>query len=302
MMTPQQAYRLFVYADWAMLLLGLVALGASIGWGVYAALPRNRGRRKRVLRTALLCFLVFAMFLGTQASVTTYFSSQGSPRYIVLFALPVVVMLTGLAASIVYGVYGILTRIGQQRSGAVWKSLLGMVVFGVGVAPHTLAMLIPILSAEDHSNHPGTLTQVGEPAPEFQVASIGGTPFNSNDLRGKVVVLNFFATWCGPCKMELPHLQALWEEFRDEDDFRMLGVGREETKESVKAFRQEHGFTIPMAADPDRLVYGKFASQSIPRTYLLSREGVIIHQFTGYYEDELSELKRLLSKELEERQ
>src|SRR3990172_7745655 len=73
MMTPQQAYSLFVYADWAMMLVGLGALVASIGWGIYAILPTNKGRRRRTLRKALISFLVFAMFWGTQASVTIPF-------------------------------------------------------------------------------------------------------------------------------------------------------------------------------------------------------------------------------------
>lgn len=303
MMTPHQAYRLFVYVDWAMLFVGLAALITSISWGIYAISPRNKGRRKRMLRTALISFLVFAMFYGTQTSVAvTCFSinKQWTPPLIVLFALPVVVMLVGLTASITYGVHGILRKTGKQRKQIVLKSLLGVVVFCVGVAPHTIVMLMPIISAEDHANRPGTLRHVGEPVPDFQLTSIEGTPFDTVDLRGKVIVLNFFATWCGPCQMELPHLQAVWNEFRNDDDFRMLVVGREESEDSVKAFQQKHGFTFPLASDPDRSVYNKFASQSIPRTYLISRQGTIVHEFTGFYEVEISKLKRLLRKELEE--
>jgi peroxiredoxin len=299
MMTPQQAYRLFVYADWAMLFVGLAALSASICLGIYAISPRNKGRRKRVLRIALICFLVVAMFYGTQASVLIrFFNVQWTPLLIGLFTLPVVVMLVGLAASVTYGIHAILRRTGKQRRRMVLNSLLGVVVFGVGIAPHTVAMLMPIISAEDHANLPGTLTHVGEPAPDFHLANIEGTPFHTVDLRGKVIVLNFFATWCGPCQMELPHLQAVWNEFRNDDDFRMLVIGREESDESVKAFQQKHGFTFPLASDPDKSVYNKFASQSIPRTYLISRQGAIVYQFTGYYESEISKLKRLLEKEL----
>jgi peroxiredoxin len=176
---------------------------------------------------------------------------------------------------------------------------LGVVVLGVGVAPHTLAILMPIISAEDHANRPGTLTHIGDPAPDFRLTSIEGTPFHTVDLRGKVIVLSFFATWCGPCQTELPHLQAVWNEFRNNDDFRMLVVGRDESEDRVKAFQQKHGFTFPLASDPDSSVYNKFASQSIPRTYLISRQGTIIHQFTGSYEVEISKLKKLLKKELE---
>jgi peroxiredoxin len=113
-----------------------------------------------------------------------------------------------------------------------------------------------------------------------------------------VIVLNFFATWCGPCQEELPQLQAIWNEFRNQDHFTMLVVGREETDESVKAFQQAHGFTFPMASDRDASIYAKFASRSIPRTYLISRQGIIVYQWTGSYEEEIPKLKKLLRKEL----
>lgn len=302
MMTPQQAERLFVYAYWAMLFVGFASLSTSIGLGMYAIFPGNKGRRKRVLRTALISFLVFAMFFGTQASmmIAVFSNGQWTPLRIVLFSLPVVVILIGLVASITYGVHAILRRTGKQRRQMVLKSLLGVVICGVGAAPHTMTMLAPIISAEDRANRPGTLTHIGKPAPDFQLASIEGTPFHTVDLRGKVIVLNFFATWCGPCQSELPHLQAIWNEFRNDNNFRMLVVGRGESDDSVKAFQQEHGFTFPMASDPDSSIYSEFASQSIPRTYLISRKGTIVYQWTGAYEEETSKMKRLLRKELQQ--
>jgi peroxiredoxin len=75
-------------------------------------------------------------------------------------------------------------------------------------------------------------------------------------------------------------------------------VGREESDDSVKAFRQKHGFTFPMASDPKALIYSRFASQSIPRSYLLSRQGTIVYQWTGHYETEIPKLRKLLRREL----
>jgi thiol-disulfide isomerase/thioredoxin len=118
------------------------------------------------------------------------------------------------------------------------------------------------------------------------------------DLQGHVLVLNFFATWCGPCQQELPHLQAIWDEFQSNGDFRMLVVACRESDDVVNAFRQKHGFTFPIASDQDRGVYSKFASQYIPRTYLISRQGAIVYQSAGYYEQELVKLKKLIRKEL----
>ncbi|MGO9108254.1 MAG: hypothetical protein ACLP9L_03380 [Thermoguttaceae bacterium] len=137
MITLQQAFRIFVYADWAMLLVGVVALCMSVGWAIAAIFPRFKGRRGRVLLRALICLLVFAMFWGTQASVlVAWFNHQWTPLRLVLFALPVVVMLLGLTGSIAYGARAVLRRSGIERRQAMLKALLGVVVFGVGAAPH----------------------------------------------------------------------------------------------------------------------------------------------------------------------
>jgi len=302
MMTPQQAERLFMYADWAMLLAGLATITVSIILCVCAILPSNKGRRSRTLRWALIFFLVFALFYGTQWSLTIHLVYDLSPLlYKVIIALPLVVMLSGLIASIGYAAHAILRRSGTDRRQAMLKSLLGVVVFSVGAAPPTVALLGPLISAEDHSNREGTLKRAGESAPDFELVTIEGTRFHTADLRGRVIVLNFVATWCGPCQMELPHLQALWDEFRDNDKFRMLVVGQGESDASLNAFRREHGFTFPMASDPDKAIYAEFASQSIPRTYLISSEGTILYQWTGAYEAEIPKLKKLLSKELAKR-
>lgn len=282
-----------------MMLVGLAMIVASISWGMYAILPRNKGRRRRFLLRAVVCLLVFAMFYGTQASVLIpFFYEHWTPLLIVLFALPVVLLLSGLIASAAYGVIAVLRRAGQERRQMAMKSLLGVIIFGVGIAPHTLAMLMPIISYSDHANYPGTLTRVGDLAPDFQLAGIDGAPFQMDDLQGQVMVLNFFATWCGPCQDELPHLQAIWNEFRNDNHFRMLVVGREESEDTVKAFQQKNGFTFPMAADPNDSVYSKFASEHIPRTYLISGGRTVVYESTGYDEREIGRLKKLIRKEL----
>lgn len=264
MITYDQAMRCFVYADWAMLIVALAALSTSLGFAGYSILPKNKGRRRTVLLRALICFLVFAMFWVIQASVmvASCHPDQWTPLRIVLFASPAVAMLCGLIGSISYGARAVARRSGEQRRQTLLRSLLGIFVFGVGVAPHTVAALIPILSAEDHGscpvlsaedhrNRPGTIAHAGEPVPDFELTTIEGVPFRTVDLRGQVIVLNFFATSCGPCLLELPHLQAIWREFRNNDNFQMLVVGLGESHDSIRAVQQENEFTFPMASDPD---------------------------------------------------
>jgi peroxiredoxin len=298
MLTPQQAFRVFGYANCVMMLAALVAGAIAIGLGVCAIFIRDKHRRSRILRRAVASCLVFMLFFGTLPSATIVaVNDQWTALLIILFTLPMVVLAPGFLVSVVYGWRALLWKAGADRRQAVLKSCLGVVVFGIGLGPHTAAMLM-ITATEDHSSYAGTLIHIGDRAPNFEIATVEGTPFRTVDVRGRVVVLSFFATWCGPCQKELPHLQTLWEEFRGNGDFRMLVVGRGESDQVVKAFRQQHRFTFPMAADPQRSVSGNFASQYIPRTYLISREGIVVHEWTGYYETEIAKLRKLLRKEL----
>jgi peroxiredoxin len=140
--------------------------------------------------------------------------------------------------------------------------------------------------------------KVGEVAPTFHIRDVDGTEFSIDDLRGKVVLLNFFATWCGACDLELPHLQKLWDKNRDTSDFSMLVVGREETNASVAAFKTEHGYSFPIAADPERSAYSLYAKDLIPRTYLIARDGTICFATTGFYESDFERLKKELANQL----
>ena len=147
-------------------------------------------------------------------------------------------------------------------------------------------------------------THVGDPAPDISVVMLDGSKKRLSDFRGKLVLLNFFATWCGPCNDEFPHLQELWNDLKANDRFTMLVVSREETKDTVAAFIATRGFTFPVALDPSAAAFSQFAKESIPRTYLIGRDGTILFQTLGFaddmplYQRELATLRRRIDKEL----
>jgi len=145
-----------------------------------------------------------------------------------------------------------------------------------------------------------SFVNIGDTAPSFSITDTSGTKCVLDDLRGKVVLVTFFATWCGPCLLELPHIQKLWDDNRENDDFVLIAIaiGREDTNESVAAFQSKHGYTFPMASDPQRASYSLFAAELIPRTYLVSRDGTICFTSTGFYEEESARLQRELAKQL----
>jgi peroxiredoxin len=144
----------------------------------------------------------------------------------------------------------------------------------------------------------GALTRVGQQVPSFTVTTLDGMKFDTAALRGKVIVVSFWATWCEPCQEELPRLdRELWQVYRS-DNFALVAIAREQTLAEVDAYRKQKHLTMPMAADPQRAIFSRFAVEGIPRTYLIGADGRILYQTLGYMPSDFGHMKDMIHMEL----
>lgn len=143
-----------------------------------------------------------------------------------------------------------------------------------------------------------TLTVPGQPAPDFALPTLGGETFRLSDQRGKVVLVNFFATWCPPCVAELPHLQDdVWQRFAG-DRFAMVSVAREETIQVIAPFVREHGLGWTFALDAQREAFALYAEAYIPRNYVVDAAGEIVYQSQGFEENDFAQMIEIIAREL----
>ncbi len=140
-----------------------------------------------------------------------------------------------------------------------------------------------------------------EPAevPAFEVPGIKGGSFNTEALKGKVTILNFWAPWCPPCQSEMPHLQEFYKEFKDKKDFQLVATAIRDSKASVEAFMTDNKYTFPTYIDEDISYVGLFVSQGIPVTYIVNKNGKIIAAYTGAYNFTSAEFKAAIEGMLE---
>lgn len=135
-----------------------------------------------------------------------------------------------------------------------------------------------------------------EEAPAFTTTDAAGNRVASEDYRGKVVLLNFWATWCPPCRLEMPDMERLHQEFR-EGGLEVVAVNFMETAEEVTAFAEEQKLTYPMLLDPRSEVAGQYGVMRLPETVLIGRRGEVLGKSIGYkawYKDDVRELMAAL--------
>lgn len=131
-------------------------------------------------------------------------------------------------------------------------------------------------------------------APDFTLTDQYGNTHTLSDYKGKVVFINFWATWCSPCKQELPHIQSLFEEYNQnqESDVIILGItapkyGNEKTVEGITGFLEANGYTFPVLMDTTASVFQNYGISAFPTTFMIDRDGKVYGYITGQLSEEM---------------
>lgn len=163
----------------------------------------------------------------------------------------------------------------------------------------TLSISLSAVVAQEHlssdviPDSTGYIIRLGQQVPDITWTQADGKTVSIKDLRGKVVMLQFTASWCGVCRKEMPFIERdIWQKHKDDPDFYLVGIDRDEPLETVQKFAEKTGITYPLALDPGADIYANFAlrQSGITRNVLVDRDGTIIKMTRLYNEEEFQSL------------
>jgi len=144
----------------------------------------------------------------------------------------------------------------------------------------------------------GYIVELGDMAPDFEMEFTDGQKTKLSELRGKIVILQFTASWCSVCRLEMPHLEKdVWQKYKDQNVM-LIGVDRDEPLETVIAFQKKIGTTYPLALDPGAKIFGLFAKKDagVTRNVVIDKTGKIVFLTRLFEEKEYQEMLNVLKK------
>ncbi|MDO4181405.1 MAG: TlpA disulfide reductase family protein [Bacteroidales bacterium] len=167
----------------------------------------------------------------------------------------------------------------------------------------TCLFAAPSMAQQVTPDAAGYIIKVGDVAPDFEMELTDGGKVKLSDLRGKVVMLQFTASWCGVCRKEMPFIEKdIWQKHKDNASFALYGVDRDEPLDKVKAFAKQTKITYPLGLDPGADIFALYADRKagITRNVLIDRDGKIVMLTRLYNEEEFASLCRKIDEMLGE--
>lgn len=155
--------------------------------------------------------------------------------------------------------------------------MIGFGFLAIGIAFILMPRKAPFASSQDFSTVP---VQVNISTPELNLTTLQGSPASLSDYLGSVVLVNLWATWCPPCREEMPALQAFYEKYKDEG-FVLIAIDQGETPQEVAAFAAEYNLTFPLWLDPMSAAGRAFETINLPSSYVIDRSGRVRLMWIG---------------------
>jgi peroxiredoxin len=152
--------------------------------------------------------------------------------------------------------------------------------------------LVVALPAYNTGQNVKTGWKIGEQAPDFTLTTTGGKDITLSDYRGKKVVLNFWATWCGPCRLEVPFLKSIHDKLPDLDAV-LLAVSTQDSFENAQMYAKANGMKCIIPVDPRGIVAGYYNIRGIPTTYFIDQKGIVTSIKIGPFLSENEIIERL---------
>lgn len=147
------------------------------------------------------------------------------------------------------------------------------------------------------------LVKEGDLAPDFEMQFPDGKTVTLSSLRGKVVMLQFTASWCGVCRKEMPHIESqIWQRHKNNSEFVLYGIDREEPAEKIEEMVQATGITYPVGMDPAGDIFALYAERNagITRNVIIDRDGHIVMLTRLFEEEEFNRMVKLIDELLEQ--
>lgn len=145
----------------------------------------------------------------------------------------------------------------------------------------------------------GYIVKIGQQVPDFILKTTDGKSVPVSSLKGKIVMLQFTASWCSVCRKEMPHIEAdIWKKYKNNPSFALYGVDLDEPKDVVEKFAKEVPVTYPLTLDPKGGIFYQFAEKNagVTRNVILDKTGKIVYMTRLYKEDEFNEMKKVIAE------